>query len=573
MGADGLGTVFTPSLEGMKHVKSDHGEMLTKPFLDVCKLILPVIDKFGAAMTLVKSDIGMRLENKYLSDPSKYNHLYTMIQEEVDAKTAKRSSSCTNCLLWLTRAMDFLVELFLNLLAHPDWTMSQACTDSYGKTLKKFHGWVASSYSTVVMKLVPDRKKFMEVISGPGNVSADMEQFCTTFPPFLEENHKFLASVVFALQRSVWFGSRYCALRKAVLPTLKHREEQQKKPKARAIFPNRFSRVKRQFIVSLLFLIGDKATNQELTSIRVEGRHLVHGTKLCVPGQRLFDVQSLTLQDHGIVLTSSFCFSKDKRKNLRVFFYEKEQEMQIGFPTDVKHVAHIGCDGPSATNAPSWVLLLVTALIEMRNNSLHVQMNEFNSPPELLCVTSNSKEEVKSLPTDPPAEDTIQTEKPRQRSRRSSGSASSLLNSPDRRSSDSSRNSRHQSSSGTGSPLNSPRGTEAPKSYRRRRSSNKSMDSPKGESSGTNRISRRQKNSSLGDESPTHDQPSIPKHSRGRKSKGSAGSGSSKSKEKKSSKEAIPFSDPGSGGCESINGRKNIASQLSSVLEAYEEEG
>lgn len=66
-------------------------------------------------------------------------------------------------------------------------------------------------------------------------------------------------------------------------------------------------------------------------------------------------------------------------------FDEKEQEMQIGFPTDVKHVAHIGCDGPSATNAPSW-------------------MNEFNSPPELLCVTSNSKEEEKSLSTDPPAE-------------------------------------------------------------------------------------------------------------------------------------------------------------------------
>lgn len=169
--------------------------------------------------------------------------------------------------------------------------------------------------------------------------------------------------------------------------------------------------------------------------------------------------------------------------------------------------------------------------------------------------------------------DTIQTEKPRHRSRRSSGSASSLLNSPDRRSTDSSRNSRHQASSGTGSPLNSPRGTDAPKSYRRHRSSNKSMDSPKGESSGTNRISRRQKNSSLGAESPTHDQPSIPKHSRGRKSKGSPGSGSSKSKEKKSSKEAVPFSDPGSGVCESINGRKNIASQLSSVLEAYEEEG
>jgi hypothetical protein len=36
-------TVFTPSLEGMKHVKSDNGVILTKPFLDVCKQILPVL--------------------------------------------------------------------------------------------------------------------------------------------------------------------------------------------------------------------------------------------------------------------------------------------------------------------------------------------------------------------------------------------------------------------------------------------------------------------------------------------------------------------------------------------------
>jgi hypothetical protein len=45
--------------------------------------------------------------------------------------------------------MDFLVELFRNLLEHPDWNMTQACTDSYTKTLKKFHGWLASSSFTV----------------------------------------------------------------------------------------------------------------------------------------------------------------------------------------------------------------------------------------------------------------------------------------------------------------------------------------------------------------------------------------------------------------------------------------
>jgi hypothetical protein len=39
------GTVFAPSLQGMKHVKSDSGVILTKAFLEVCKHILPVLGK------------------------------------------------------------------------------------------------------------------------------------------------------------------------------------------------------------------------------------------------------------------------------------------------------------------------------------------------------------------------------------------------------------------------------------------------------------------------------------------------------------------------------------------------
>ncbi|CAL5207055.1 unnamed protein product [Lathyrus oleraceus] len=38
----------------------------------------------------------------------------------------------------------------------------------------------------------------------------------------------------------------------------------------------------------------------------------------------------------------------------QIFENEKEQEIQIGCPTDVKHVAHIGWDGPSV-NSPSWM--------------------------------------------------------------------------------------------------------------------------------------------------------------------------------------------------------------------------
>ncbi|GAA0149426.1 hypothetical protein LIER_08601 [Lithospermum erythrorhizon] len=38
----------------------------------------------------------------------------------------------------------------------------------------------------------------------------------------------------------------------------------------------------------------------------------------------------------------------------QIFDEEKEAEMKIGIPTDVKHVAHIGWDGPSA-DSPSWM--------------------------------------------------------------------------------------------------------------------------------------------------------------------------------------------------------------------------
>ncbi|XP_031098904.1 glycolipid transfer protein 1-like [Ipomoea triloba] len=192
------GTVFSPALEGMKHVKSENGDLLTKQFLDVCKLILPILDKFGAAMAVVKSDIGgniSRLESKYGTNPTRFNYLYSFVQAEIETKTAKSSSSCTNGLLWLTRAMDFIVELFRNLALHQDWSMSQACTDSYSKTLKNFHGWLASSSFSVAMKLAPDRKKFMEVMGGSGNINGEMEKFCTTFSPILQEIHKFLASV------------------------------------------------------------------------------------------------------------------------------------------------------------------------------------------------------------------------------------------------------------------------------------------------------------------------------------------------------------------------------------------
>ncbi|XP_065879079.1 CRIB domain-containing protein RIC9-like [Euphorbia lathyris] len=57
-------------------------------------------------------------------------------------------------------------------------------------------------------------------------------------------------------------------------------------------------------------------------------------------------------------------------KYIAQIFVVKEREMEIGYPTDVKHVAHIGWDGgASAASAPSW-------------------MHDFKAPPEYSSITA-----------------------------------------------------------------------------------------------------------------------------------------------------------------------------------------
>ncbi|XP_039008835.1 CRIB domain-containing protein RIC10-like [Hibiscus syriacus] len=64
-------------------------------------------------------------------------------------------------------------------------------------------------------------------------------------------------------------------------------------------------------------------------------------------------------------------------KFISQIFVVKEREMEIGYPTNVKHVAHIGWDGPSGS-APSW-------------------MNEFKTDPDFTATSIDNTRE--SIPT------------------------------------------------------------------------------------------------------------------------------------------------------------------------------
>ncbi|XP_058094642.1 CRIB domain-containing protein RIC10 [Magnolia sinica] len=176
----------------------------------------------------------------------------------------------------------------------------------------------------------------------------------------------------------------------------------------------------------------------------------------------------------------------------------KEPEMQIGFPTDVKHVAHIGWDGPS-TNAPSW-------------------MNEYRSSPEFSSATLDAD----SLNNKSACQDLL----------RSGGQGSTAKDLPELPLPKPSR--RKQSSSAP--PPDSPtlESSNKPKQSKRHQSAGKSTETPK--------PSRRHQSSGEGVESPTKDPSGTSKNGRRRKSKGSSGSGSTRSSRSKDKSAA--YSDP-----------------------------
>ncbi|XP_043705544.1 CRIB domain-containing protein RIC7-like [Telopea speciosissima] len=185
----------------------------------------------------------------------------------------------------------------------------------------------------------------------------------------------------------------------------------------------------------------------------------------------------------------------------------KEQEMQIGYPTDVKHVAHIGWEGPSVVHSPTW-------------------MDEFRQEPFSSAPLSINGDTNESNCKDASSKDLHGT------GAGIDGSTDipSLLDSPNKDQSKQTR--RHQS-------LTTVTGDV-------KESSSRSS-------------SRRSQNIGLSMDSSLQDQTTDPKKSRRKKTKGISNGGSTRpSRSKPQSSNTTytsPFSDPGSGTvCDLTNG-------------------
>lgn len=216
----------------------------------------------------------------------------------------------------------------------------------------------------------------------------------------------------------------------------------------------------------------------------------------------------------------------------QIFDEEKEQEMKIGFPTDVKHVAHIGWDGPSV-DSPSW-------------------MKEFKAPGAFQSapLSANGGDPIENPEIKWVSED---------KNRRSTRSEGEPARDRDRDLPEVPRSRRHASSENIVAESLGKEGS----------GSTRSRQSRKSKGSDGSKSSRQPQDPSVLPESPSKKMPHIPKKSRRKKSKEESvtvGGGSTRSSRSKC--HTSPFMDP-----DPDNGSDNNKELTSSSKPFVNEEG
>ncbi|XP_073099781.1 glycolipid transfer protein 3 [Elaeis guineensis] len=183
------------AVEELSLVKHDK-VVSTLAFLSVSNLLLQVLDKIGPTMAVLRQDVQRnieRLQELYVSDPSRYSSLAEILKKEVSEGTTRKPESHARAMLWLTRSMDFSIAVLDRLEKNSELNLVQVVEDAYKDTLKPWHGWISSAAYKVALKLIPERKIFISILMGKGQdynmLKADIQNLVLMLQSLLNESH------------------------------------------------------------------------------------------------------------------------------------------------------------------------------------------------------------------------------------------------------------------------------------------------------------------------------------------------------------------------------------------------
>ncbi|XP_076943285.1 glycolipid transfer protein 3-like [Bidens hawaiensis] len=170
-----------------------------KPFLSLCNFLLHLLDKIGPTMAVLRQDISrniQRLEKMQESDPKLYSNVVEILKKEAHEGMSRKVTSSSKAFLWLTRSLDFTMNLLELIEKDNAVDMQHAVEEAYESTLKPWHGWISSTAYRVALKLVPDNKAIIEILLSEAKdeetLKDDLKTFTALLIPLLDDIHSIL---------------------------------------------------------------------------------------------------------------------------------------------------------------------------------------------------------------------------------------------------------------------------------------------------------------------------------------------------------------------------------------------
>lgn len=175
-GSRDVSTFFSIMESSFVHIREpSESSIETAQFLACCQSVLPVFNVLGGKVfSPIRADIQGnidKLNEKYNTDKNGFARLMAMLQKEVDEGRNATSGRAIEALLWLKRALEFILN-FLSEIHGGNENLADCATKAYNGTLKQYHNWIVQKLFAVAVHAMPSLRTFKrELAPSPKDAS------------------------------------------------------------------------------------------------------------------------------------------------------------------------------------------------------------------------------------------------------------------------------------------------------------------------------------------------------------------------------------------------------------------
>ncbi|XP_052801624.1 pleckstrin homology domain-containing family A member 8-like [Mya arenaria] len=149
--------------------------VLTEEFLEAASGAAEIVKSMGSQFSMTRDDmLGniTKVRTKFDTDREKFRQLKDLLQDEKDKKEDKNDKSGTVGALWLKRGLEYLCEVFWELITEHEASkqpggksdsgaVKVACSNAYKKTLTKHHNMATRMIVKGALMVSPYKETLM----------------------------------------------------------------------------------------------------------------------------------------------------------------------------------------------------------------------------------------------------------------------------------------------------------------------------------------------------------------------------------------------------------------------------